>query len=284
MSRINLSRVVATSRDFIREMTRHAEQYDDLGDEACLSGVEVIQAGQRLSLALQGRDTVFDPPPEIGSNPGIRVFYGHESAVQIQLSVILNTLRKLLLWLGCRDPHGIGLAHGFPLLGDITLHDVKGWPDLEALRRATDHLEELADRITPSPIRSETPGARLITSESDRRTEATDRSVHPAGPRQESAEAPSEAKGTRGSQEHRRGRKRKELTSLENEVWTLYEKHEGEWGAYHEIVGILKPHFDGLDSGKVERIVRKIKARQDRDTKNIAGFRHEIPCQEAMNS
>jgi hypothetical protein len=86
--------------------------------------------------------------------------------------------------------------------------------------------------------------------------------VGPAG-----APAAHNAKGALG----RPGRRRKtEMTELEREVWTLYEKHRGEQSPYYEIVGVLKDRFPGLHHSTVEDIVRKIKARMARASRKPA--------------
>jgi hypothetical protein len=89
----------------------------------------------------------------------------------------------------------------------------------------------------------------------------------PATPRPGTPQATREAKGTPGKTGRRRGRTRKPLTPLETEVWKLYERNKGDWSPYQDIADILKPDYPGLKGSHVGRIVRKIKARQDRDAK-----------------
>jgi hypothetical protein len=77
-----------------------------------------------------------------------------------------------------------------------------------------------------------------------------------------------EPKGTPGMPGRRRGRKRKPLTPLEDEVWKLYdEKLKGARSPYQDIADMLEPDHPGLKGGEVGRIIRKIKARHDRDMK-----------------
>jgi hypothetical protein len=67
------------------------------------------------------------------------------------------------------------------------------------------------------------------------------------------------------------GRRRKtKLTNLENEVWTLYEKHREGPSPLYEIADILRPRFPGLTHDEVDRIVRKVKARKGRASRKPA--------------
>jgi hypothetical protein len=74
-----------------------------------------------------------------------------------------------------------------------------------------------------------------------------------------------EAKGTTGTPKGRHGRKREPLTPQESDIWRLYENHKGSHDPYYQIVEILTPKYPHLEQKMVERIVRKVKARQKRD-------------------
>jgi hypothetical protein len=100
----------------------------------------------------------------------------------------------------------------------------------------------------------------------------TDLSGDPATPRPGTPLATSEPKVTPGTPERRRGLKRKALTAREDKVWTVYEKHEGRRNPFYDVVGVLKAQFPTLEHKEVERIVRKVKARRDRDKKASPGI------------
>jgi hypothetical protein len=89
----------------------------------------------------------------------------------------------------------------------------------------------------------------------------------PPGEETTRVQAKNVAKGTAGAQKKRRGRRRSALTKMENKVWSVYQKHEGEHGCYFQVAEILEPEFPNISRKLVEQIVRKNKARRSRDNK-----------------
>jgi hypothetical protein len=140
------------------------------------------------------------------------------------------------------------------------------WPDPlpDDLRRLCDLVDGLAPHYAPGWLIGQSPPPDQFNVQEEGQILAR---LDELAASLRSALHSHTAKGT----PKRPGRRRKkELTDLEQEVWTLYEKHRGEQSPLYEIVGILRSRFPGLTHDAVESIVRKIKARQYRASRKPA--------------
>ncbi len=151
MSRIDPSRIASAARKFLGELTRHDGQYFDPGYDRNLGGIPVWLAAQALNVALQGRNSIFEPLPETDPNPGFRSFVGVELDAEMQCGVIRDVLPKLLYCIGYRDPEGIGPVTGMPSLAGVRMGPDQGQRELDTLARAVEHLEALVREIGPPP-------------------------------------------------------------------------------------------------------------------------------------
>jgi hypothetical protein len=169
MSAIDLPRIAHLARDFLDQARRIGELRCDPWfdfDVVSTAEQEILFAAQALTLALDGRQSIFDSPVRAEQPLGINIrIYGKDqerrtqSLAAIEVRVIRNVVPRLIYCIGHHHPipagHGATRENyenlcrtwGFPSVADVEMRATNGGRELEALARAVNALEELASSL-----------------------------------------------------------------------------------------------------------------------------------------